>query len=47
MAIRRLSEEQLRRGLDEVIHLQGRIRSIIDTIKAIEAKQVDTKPLHD
>ena len=47
MAIRRLSEEQLRRGLDEVIHLQGRIRSIIDTIKAIEAKQAETTSSHD
>ncbi len=32
-----LSEEQLRHGRDEVIHLQGRIRRIIDQIKEIEA----------
>ena len=31
------SDEQLRQGRDEVIHLQSRIRRIIDQIKEIDS----------
>jgi len=33
-----LSDEQLQHGRDEVIHLQGRIRRIIEQIKEIDAQ---------